>query len=155
MSGGIAKLHAMANLFLFESIFIHVEVEQSNCIDMIEFEIPILSLWCLFTDRECGIEQRTVLEVSLIGILHFNDKLLSVFSFTVYVKDSLAVSIDIAYMFRVQILHILNNLFAIKQAVEKTNQQILIHCCSENSLETEVCKQTDISFFYLFHNHLF
>ena len=43
----------------------------------------------------------------------------------------------------------------IKQAVEEANEQILVHCCSKNSLETEVGQQADISFFYLLHNHLY
>ena len=42
-------------------------------------------------------------------------------------------------------------MFAIKQTVEEANEQILVHCCSENSLETEVGQQADVSFFYLFH----
>jgi len=43
-------------------------------------------------------------------------------------------------------------LSAIKQAVEETDQQILVGSRSENSLETEIGQQTDISFFYLLHN---
>jgi hypothetical protein len=54
-------------------------------------------------------------------------------------------------MLRVQIRYVLHNLFAIKQAVEEANEQILVHCCSKNSLETEVGQQADVSFFYLFH----
>ena len=88
----------------------------------------------------------------LVGILHFHDKLLAVFSFTIYVEDGLAVGIDIAHVLRIQILHVLNNLSAIKQAVEETDQQILVGSRSENSLETEIGQQTDLSFFYLLHN---
>ena len=39
---------------------------------------------------------------------------------------------------KVEIRNVLHNLFAIKQTVEKTNQQILVYCCSKNSLEAEV-----------------
>jgi N-acetylmuramoyl-L-alanine amidase len=62
---------------------------------------------------------------------------------------------DISHVLRVQIRHVLHNLFAIKQAVEEANEQILVHCCSKNSLEAEVGQQADVSFFYLLHNHLF
>ena len=51
----------------------------------------------------------------------------------------------------VQIRHVLHNLSAIKQTVEEANEQILVHCCSKNSLETEIGQQADVSFFYLFH----
>ena len=155
MSGGIAQLYTMADFFLFEGFLVHVEVEQGNGIYIVEFEVPILPLWCLLTDRECGIEQGAILEICLIGILHFYDELLAVFALAVYVEDGFAVGVDVSHMLRVEIRNVLHNLFAIKQAVEKTNQQILVYCCSKNSLEAEVGQQADISFFYLYHTHFF
>ena len=128
----------MADFFLVEGIVVHAEIEQRNGIDMIQFEIPVIPLGCLFSNRKCGIEQGAVLEIRLISVLHLNDELLTVFALTIYIKDGSAVGVDIAHMFRVKIRHILHNLFAIKQAVEKTNQQILIGSRSKNSLETKV-----------------
>ena len=116
----------MADFLLIEGILVHVEVEQSNCVNMVEFEVPITTFRSLLTNWEGGIEQGTVFEVGLVCILHFHDKLLAVFSFTIYVEDGLAVGIDIAHVLRIQILHVLNNLSAIKQAVEETDQQILV-----------------------------
>ena len=139
MSGGIAQLYTMADFFLFEGFLVHVEVEQGS----------------LLTDRECGIEQGAILELCLIGILHFYDELLAVFALAVYVEDGFAVGVDVSHMLRVEIRNVLHNLFAIKQTVEKTNQQILVYCCSKNSLEAEVGQQADISFFYLYHTHFF
>ena len=118
---------------------------------MIELEIPVIPLGCLLANRESGVEEGAVLEISLVGILHFNDELLAVFSFAIHVEDGLAVGIDISHMLRIQIRHILHNLSAIKQAVEEANEQILVHCRSEYSLEAEVGQQADVSFFYLFH----
>ena len=120
-----------------------------------ESEIPFTPLWCLFTNRESGVKKGTILEIRLVGILHFNDELLAVFALTIYIEDGSAVGIDISHMLRVQIRYVLHNLSAIKQAVEEANEQILVHCCSKNSLETEVGQQADVSFFYLLHNHLF
>ena len=60
-----------------------------------------------------------------------------------------------SYVLWIQIRHVLHNLSAIKQAVEEANEQILVHCRSKYSLETEVGHQADISFFYLLHNHLY
>ena len=126
MRGSIAQLHMMADFFLIEGFLVHIEVEQGNGVDMVEFEIPFITLGSLLTDREGGIEQGTVLEVCLVCILHFHDKLLSVFSFTIYVEDGLAVGIYISHVLRVQILHVLNNLSSVEQAVEETDQQILV-----------------------------
>ena len=151
MGSGIAQLYMMADLLLVEGILVHVEVEQRNSIDMIEFEIPVTSLGSLFTDWESGVEEGAVLEISLVGILHFHDELLAVFAFAIYVEDGLAVGIYISHVLRIQIRHILHNLSAIKQAVEEANEQILVHCRSEYSLEAEVGQQADVSFFYLFH----
>ena len=155
MGSCVAQLHMMADFLLVECILVHAEVEQGNGIDMIELEIPVTPLWCLFTDREGGVEKGAILEIRLVGILHFNDELLTVFALAIYIKDGSAVGIDISYVFWIQIRYVLYNLSAIKQAVEEANEQILVHCCSENSLETEVGQQADISFFYLLHNHLF
>ena len=141
----------VADLLLVEGILVHVEVEQGYGVDMIELEIPVTPLWCLFTDRERGVEEGAVLEISLVGILHFNDELLAVFSFAIHVEDSTAIGIDIPDVLRVQIRNVLYNLSAIKQAVEEANEQILVHCRSKNSLEAEIGQQADVSFFYLFH----
>ena len=92
-----------------------------------------------------------ILEIRLVGILHFNDELLAVFALAIYIKDGSAVGIYISDVLRIQIRYVLHNLFAIKQAVEEANEQILVHRCSKNSLETEVGQQADVSFFYLFH----
>ena len=122
---------------------------------MVEFEVPFVTLRSLLTDREGGIEQSTVLEVRLVCILHFNDELLAVFALTIDIEDGFAVGIYISHVLRIQIRHILHNLFAIKQAVEEANEQILVHCRSKNSLEAEVGQQADVSFFYLFHMPFF
>ena len=151
----VAQLHMMADFLLVECILVHAEVEQGNGIDMIELEIPLIPLGRLFSDREGGVEEGAILEIRLVRILHFYNELLAVFALTIYIKDGSAVGIDISHMLRVQIRYVLHNLFAIKQAVEEANEQILVHCCSKNSLETEVGQQADVSFFYLLHNHLF
>ncbi len=132
-----------------------LKLKQGNGIDMIEFEIPFISLGCLFANRESRVEKGAILEIRLVRILHFYDELLAVFAFAIYIKDGSAVGIDISDVLWIQILHVLHNLSAIKQAVKEANEQILVYCCSKNSLETEVGQQADISFFYLLHNQLY
>ena len=89
---------------------------------MIEFEIPFIPLGCLFANRESRVEKGAILEIRLVRILHFYDELLAVFAFAIYIKDGSAVGIYISHVFRVQIRHVLHNLFAIKQAVEEANE---------------------------------
>ena len=64
----------MSDFFLIEGILVHVEVKQGNRVDMVELEVPFITLGSLLTDRKSGIEQGTVLEVCLVCILHFHDK---------------------------------------------------------------------------------
>ena len=80
----------MADFLLVESILVHVEVEQGNGIDMIEFEIPFIPLGCLFANRESRVEKGAILEIRLVGILHFYDELLAVFALAIYIKDGSA-----------------------------------------------------------------
>ena len=54
-------------------------------------------------------------------------------------------------MLRVEILHVLDNLLAVKQAIEEVDQQFLVGSSAEYALETEVGQQTDVSFFYCCH----
>ena len=61
-------------------------------------------------------------EIRLVGILHFYDELLAVFALAIYIKDGSAVGIYISHVLRIQIRHVLHNLFAIKQAVEEANE---------------------------------
>ena len=93
---------------------------------MVELEVPVTTLRSLLTNREGGIEQGTVFEVGLVCILHFHDKLLAVFSFAIYIENSFSVGVDVAHILWIQILHVLNNLSPIEQAVEETDQQILV-----------------------------
>ena len=58
----------------------------------------------------------------------------------------------IAYMLTVEISHVLNNLFTIKQGIEEINKQILVGVCTKDSLETEIGQQTDVSFFCISHS---
>ena len=51
----------------------------------------------------------------------------------------------------------LDYLAPVKQAIEEIDQQVLVGSSAEYALETEVGKQTDVSFFYSIHTtkHIF
>ena len=54
-------------------------------------------------------------------------------------------------MLRVEIFHIFDHLFPIEQTIEEMDQQFLVGSSAENTLEPEIGKQTDVSFFYSVH----
>ena len=105
----------MIDIILVKCLFFQVEVQQSNCIYMFKFEVPFCPFWSLLTDRKSRIEQRTILEVFLISILHFNDELFTMLIFAINIKDGLALGKDITNVLTIQVLHILNDLKTIKQ----------------------------------------
>ena len=50
-------------------------------------------------------------------------------------------------MLAVEERHVLYDLLAIKEGVEKVDEQVLVGNSAEDALETEIGQQTDISFF--------
>ena len=144
----------MIDIILVKCLFFQVEVQQSNSIYMFKLEVPFCPLWSLFTDRKSRIEQRTILEILLISILHLNDELFTTFIFAIYIKDGLALGKDITNVLTIQVLHILDDLKTIKQGIQEIDEQILVRLCSKNTLKTEIGKQANISFLYPFHIHL-
>ena len=128
----------MVNVILVECLFFQVEVQKGNSIYMVKFEVPVCTLGSLFTDRECGIEQRAVLEILLVSVLHLNDELLALLILAIHIKDVLALSKDIPHMLTVQVLHILDDLKTVKQRVQKVDEQILVRLCSKDALETKI-----------------
>ena len=55
-------------------------------------------------------------------------------------------------MLAIEERHVLYDLLAIKEGVEKVDEQVLVGNSAEDALETEIGQQTDISFFWISHN---
>ena len=125
----------------------HLIVEQSYHIDVFELVVPYVTLLGLLTNREGCVLERTVFKKSLIGILHLDDKLLALLVLTIDVENGLAVGTDIPDMLAIEERHVLYDLLAIKEGVEKVDEQVLVWNSAEDALETEIGQQTDISFF--------
>ena len=66
---------------------------------------------------------------------------------TIDVENGLAVGTDIPDMLAIEERHVLYDLLAIKEGVEKVDEQVLVGNCAEDTLEPEIGQQTDISFF--------
>ena len=125
----------------------HFVVEQSYHIDVFELVVPCVALLGLLADWEGSIVERTVLEIGLGSVLHLYDKLLALLVLAIDVENGLAVGTDIPDMLAVEERHVLDDLLAIKEGVEKVDEQVLVWNSAEDALETEIGQQTDISFF--------
>ncbi len=95
---------------LVESHIMHVEIEKCYYVDVSQFEIPVRTLGRLLLDGKGGIIERPVFEMLLIGVLHFHDELLTLLVLAIDVENSLAVGIDISYIFAIEILYVLDDL---------------------------------------------
>ena len=84
-------------------------------------------------------------------VLHFNNELFALLILAVYVENSLAVCINVSHVLAIEIFHVFDNLLFSEQRVQEVYEQVFIEGGSKYALETEVCQQTDISFFRLSH----
>ena len=73
-------------MFSLIQAFGKIEVQQANGVNSLKLEVPISTTLSLFTYRESGIEDGSILEKLLIHILHLNDELLSFLVLTIYIK---------------------------------------------------------------------
>ncbi len=139
----------MVDVFGIKGFFAEIEVEECHGVDVLELEIPFVSFSRLFANGESGIEKRAVLEVLLVGILHFHYELFSVLVFAIHVKYGFALGIDIADVLAVEVGHVANDLLTIEKRVEKVDEQVFVGRSAEYPFEPEVGEQTDVAFFRL------
>ena len=148
----------MTDFFLVKSLLVlHVVIQQRNGIDRVQPVVPRVAFGRLLADGEGGIIDRPVLEEFLRGVLHLDNKLLSVHALAIHVEDGLALGVYVANVLRVAVFQVLDNLPSVEEAVKEIDQQVLVGGCAEYALETEVGQQTDVSFFYSIHTtkHIF
>ena len=89
----IGQFHPVDELFTVSLVLLEDEVEDTDCIDGLEIVVPS-ALAGLFTDGEGGIEDGTLLEEILLGLLHLYDEFLAAAAFAIDVENSLAVGIQ-------------------------------------------------------------
>ena len=147
----VEESHVVVEIIVVESLFFKIKIQKCYRVDAFQAEVPVGPLLGLFAYGEGGVEERSVLEMLLVGILHLHDELLSLLVFAVHVEDGLAFSIHIADMLVVQVFHVLDDLETFKQRVEEIDEQVLVGLCSENALEAEVGQQADVAFLCVSH----
>ena len=113
------------------------EVQDSDDVHGFQTIVP-LSFFSLFADGECGVVETPVFEKLLFAALHFHQDFLAAFVFAIHVEYRPAVTFPSAYVFRVQVGERVDFLPPLQQAVDEADEQILVHLCPEQFLESEI-----------------
>ena len=124
-----------------------LKVEDANRVDIVQAVVPFAFLG-LLADGCGGVIEASVLEIGLLGLLHLYDEAAVVLGYTVDIEHGAAVAIAFAEVFAVQVLHVLYFPGAVvKQCIEETDKQVLVHLCSEQLFESEVGIRINVFFF--------
>ena len=114
------------------------EVEDANGIDGLQIVVPS-TLLRLFTDWESGIEDGTLLEKILLGLLHLDDELLAAAAFAIDIENGPAVGVERANPFIFQKGDGLElALLIAEKLVQEIHEDVLVRLLSEEFFETEV-----------------
>ena len=89
------------------------------------------------------VEQRALLEVDLLLVLHLHDEVVTIVVRTINVIDNAPVAFKLRQQFLVQKLDVLDVPFSYQEVVQEVNQQVLADLLSEDSLEPYIGKRID------------
>ena len=135
---------AVSRIFVFRKR----EVEHSHGVHLFQAVVPVLPFGGLLAYGVGGIEERAVTEVLLLPLLHLHDEAAAVLSEAIDIKDCTAVTISVAEVFAVQVLHILYLfLLVAKERIKKTDEQVLVHLSTKQLLESKVGAGINITLF--------
>ena len=122
------------------------EIQHANGIDIVQMVVPLLAFYSLLADGERGVIDAAIFEVLLLRFLHLNDETAAVARHAVHIEHGATVTIALAKVLGIQVLYIGNLLFlAIEQGIEETDEQVLVHFCTEEFLETEIGIRIDVA----------
>ena len=79
------------------------------------------------------------------SVLHLNDEMLVIVGYTIDIKDAATEIIRFSKLFLILECYVLDLKFAIKQVVQKINQQVLAELLTEETLEAPIGKGVDVS----------
>ena len=145
----VLQLHLMDIAVSRILVLRECEVQQTYRIDIIQVVVP-RSLGGLLADGVGSIVDAAVLEVVLLGFLHLDDKAPAVVRLAIDIEHGPAVSVAVAQMFAVEVLHIhYLTLAAAEQGIEEANQQVLVQFGAKQLLEPEVGVRVDVSLVYV------
>ncbi len=148
----VQQPHVVVDLAGVKCLVMHIEVEQCHHIHVVEAKVPVGPLGSLLAYGEGGVEEGTVFEELLEGVLHLHDELLAVLVLAIDIEYGLAVGIHVTHMLAVEEMHVSDDLLSVEQRVEEIDEQILVGRGAEYALEAKVGEQTYVPFFRLSHS---
>ena len=119
-------------------VFVQREVEQADRVDVLQSGVP-RALRGLLAYGEGGVVDAAVLEIGLLCLLHLHDEAPAVARHAVHVEHCAPVAVAVAQLLAVEVLHVgYVQVLGCEQRVEEADEQVLVHLCAEQPLETEV-----------------
>ena len=79
------------------------------------------------------------------SVLHLKDEMLIIVGNTIDIKDAATEIIRFSKLFLILECNVLDLKFAIKQVVQKINQQVLAELLTEETLKAPIGKRVDVS----------
>ena len=138
----IFKLNFMA--YLLVRIFIgEGKIEDADEVNSSQLIVPVAFL-SLLLNREGRIEETSVFEEILFGLLHFDDEALAIFAYAIEVEYGLTVSFRIAEVFVSGVAEVFDMMFAGQDLVEEIDEYILVGLGAEQFFETEIGEGIDV-----------
>jgi Na+/H+ antiporter NhaA len=131
--------------FLVVFIVREYEIQYAYGIDAFQIEVPVRAALTLLAYGKSGVEYASVFKIALLYLLHLNDELLAVLVLAIYVENSLSFTIVFTKFLAVEVLYVLDDLLVVKQGVQETDEQVLVHLRTEKFFETEVGIRIDVS----------
>ncbi len=94
---------------------------------------------------EGGVEDASVGEIRLVGVLHLHDKVLALLGGAIHVKNGIAFACDTAQLLGGHIRDVLDRLLVLQERVEEIDHKLFVMLVAEKAFETKVGKWVDIS----------
>ena len=138
----VHELHFVVHVF--GVVLAEAEVEDSDGVDLAQAEVP-LAFRSLFLDGESGIVDASVDEVFLFGLLHLDEELFATVVFAIDIEDGLSLGGGCPHVLDVEVVQVGDDLASGEERVEKADEQVFVHLCAEELLESEVCVEVDVT----------
>jgi len=121
------------------------KIENTYEVNRFEIEIPFPSFLTLRTDRMGNVIKRTIFEVVLFRLLHFDDKLFRFVVFAIDLKHRSAIYRRGAEQLRIPEFQCVNLVPLREQCIQKVRKKTLARLFAEQFFETEVRVRIDVT----------
>ena len=127
-------------------IFVKLKIQNADGVNSGQLVIPI-AFNRLLLNRKSGIKQAAILEIILLGLLHFDNKSLATGTAAGKIENCLAINSSSAQLLAIGIVQISDLMVIRQQAIQEINQQRFIRVFAEQFFKAEIGKRIDLGFF--------